>query len=325
MRTESSSPNRTAAGIIGAGRSHSHYTVTLSILNTADHHLIYGQILLVRTFKASTSTPEPPQSSTSYPYPISTSDRVYTGYLHAQQLFMANTFPFPFPFSLPRPLRSFSFHRRTYKLPNDLEEQPPSPPNETPYLPAVWFWRRKGVKGRLSTVSIIISLLLLLVTLSLATRIYILHPRHHDTLPLRLQPSNSPLPSTTHNPISPPPPPSSARWTPTILTTCTPGLTQPYYAPCIALRTPGAIKGEELIYPDFQLREPVYARSRREGDRKLWREFVKGIGERAGRCGGSEEGEEGKWYCYRGQHGQNIVRPHSIIISSHLSIHYTLY
>ena len=217
---------------------------------------------------------------------------------------MASTFPSKF--SLPRPWQSFSLRWQAYNSPNDLEEQPS---NETPYLLAWSRWR----KGRFSTVSIIIPLLLILATLSLATRIYILHPQHHDTLSLHPDSDDSTLPPhphhqpATHNNTSPLPP--STRWTPTILTTCTPGLTQRYYAPYIALRTPGAIKGEELIYPDFRLREPVYARSRREGDGKLWREFVKGIGERAGRCGGSEEGEEGVWYCYRGQHGQNIVRP----------------
>ncbi|KAI0084403.1 hypothetical protein BDY19DRAFT_898587 [Irpex rosettiformis] len=92
---------------------------------------------------------------------------------------------------------------------------------------------------------------------------------------------------------------ASTRWSPATITTCEP-TTQPYYAPCIAERTYGAIKGEELVYPDFQLREPIFAPSRLENDREEWRTFVEGIRERAARC--SDE-----WYCYRGQHGQNII------------------
>ena len=150
---------------------------------------------------------------------------------------MASTFPSKF--SLPRPWQPFSLRWQAYNSPNDLEEQPS---NETPYLLAWSRWR----KGRFSTVIIIIPLLLIPATLSLATRIYILHPKHHNVIPLHPNPDlqlQSSHPPTPHLP--------STRWSPTILTTCTPGLTQPYYAPCIALRTPGAIKGEELVYPDF--------------------------------------------------------------------------
>ncbi|VDC04716.1 unnamed protein product [Peniophora sp. CBMAI 1063] len=59
--------------------------------------------------------------------------------------------------------------------------------------------------------------------------------------------------------------------------------------------------GEELVYPDFRLRTPIFAPSRQRDDEQAWNALLNDIRERASRC--AEDG----WVCYRGQHGQNII------------------
>lgn len=176
----------------------------------------------------------------------------------------------------------------------DLEGQPRSLPTIAGFRSA---WQRKS---KFSMAIVLVILLALLTTLSLASRIFLLCPPHIASLPSR--PSSTPylLPQSGLQVSLPLSATTSTRWTPAVLTTCEP-TTQRYYAPCIAERTRGAVKGEELVYPDFQLREPIFAPSRLQNDRSQWHAFTEGIRERAARC--SDE-----WYCYRGQHGQNIVR-----------------
>ncbi|EIW58394.1 uncharacterized protein TRAVEDRAFT_58667 [Trametes versicolor FP-101664 SS1] len=93
---------------------------------------------------------------------------------------------------------------------------------------------------------------------------------------------------------------ASRQWAPASLNTCPPG-TPSYLAPCLAQRREGAVYGEELIYPDFRLHEPLFAPSRADGDRPEWRRKLDGIMERASFC------KDKRWVCYRGQTGQNVV------------------
>ncbi len=93
---------------------------------------------------------------------------------------------------------------------------------------------------------------------------------------------------------------ASRQWAPASLNTCPPG-TPPYLAPCLAQRREGAVYGEELIYPDFRLHEPLFAPSRADGDRSEWRSKLDGIMERAAFC------KDKRWVCYKGQTGQNVV------------------
>ncbi|KAI0649538.1 hypothetical protein C8Q79DRAFT_519183 [Trametes meyenii] len=92
----------------------------------------------------------------------------------------------------------------------------------------------------------------------------------------------------------------STRWAPVSISTCQPGM-HPYLAPCLAQRREGAIYGEELVYPDFRLRQPFFSRTRVENDTLEWWKLVDGIRERGSRCSDKE------WVCYRGQNGQNLV------------------
>lgn len=189
--------------------------------------------------------------------------------------------------SLPTPLRTFWLQRVQNGEPVDLEDQGQITTPSSHLL-----LRRKG---RIPVAVVVVGSLVLLTTLSLAFRVYLLGPKKVLVLdsPAALAAAiiTPDEPALLHG--------SSSRWAPTIITECTPH-TQHYYAPCIADRTYSAIRGQELIYPDFQLREPIFAQSRLEEDQRQWRTFVEGIRERAARC--SDE-----WYCYRGQHGQNIV------------------
>lgn len=102
----------------------------------------------------------------------------------------------------------------------------------------------------------------------------------------------------------------STRWSPVALSTCDSN-TPTYYAPCLAERVQGAVYGEELVYPDFRLREPVFASTREEENASTWRGLADGIKERGVAC------REAGWICYRGQHGQNVV---SVSLSRSLSI-----
>lgn len=51
---------------------------------------------------------------------------------------------------------------------------------------------------------------------------------------------------------------SSDPWTPLSLSNCTFG-TPSYYAPCVAEHLDGVLYAEELVYPDFEIREPYFA------------------------------------------------------------------
>lgn len=91
----------------------------------------------------------------------------------------------------------------------------------------------------------------------------------------------------------------STRWAPVSLTTCE-DETPSYYAPCLATRKAGAVLGEELIYPDFSLREPHWTGVRKDLDQERWRKIIDGIRERG-------YNKNNGWVAYRGQHGQNLV------------------
>ncbi|EJD46978.1 hypothetical protein AURDEDRAFT_164040 [Auricularia subglabra TFB-10046 SS5] len=92
----------------------------------------------------------------------------------------------------------------------------------------------------------------------------------------------------------------SASWAPLVLSECTPNM-QFHHAPCVAARDIKVAYGEELVYPDFRLREPVFAPSRAKDDRQAWHGLINGIRERAALC------QDDQWVCYRGQYGQNII------------------
>lgn len=134
--------------------------------------------------------------------------------------------------------------------------------------------------------------------------LYGLHAVVSRTLPIlhqhaAWQPTEDPLGQLLSLSIPSEPNPST-RWAPAVISRCDRN-TPSYYAPCVAKQTHNAVYGEELIYPDFGLREPVFAKTRPE-DGQAWRSLVDGIRDRAAWC--SHEG----WVCYRGQTGQNIVR-----------------
>ncbi|PWN52392.1 hypothetical protein IE53DRAFT_312161 [Violaceomyces palustris] len=98
-------------------------------------------------------------------------------------------------------------------------------------------------------------------------------------------------------------------WSPIRLTECIENVTQPYYAPCQAevvnQRFGGerVLYAEELIYPDFAIREPIYPK----GDsgtstRRRWKEIMS----REGR--GLARGVDGvDWWQYNGERGQNFL------------------
>ncbi|KAI0781890.1 hypothetical protein C8Q75DRAFT_728354 [Abortiporus biennis] len=125
---------------------------------------------------------------------------------------------------------------------------------------------------------------------SLETETRLQHQYHDDTL----------FPSALATSLTPRRNISSSRWSPVSISTCTPD-TAPYYAPCLAQRLKGAIYGEELLYPNFRLREPIFAPTRVEHDRQEWRKLIGGIRDRAHWC------KEDGWICYSGQSGQNII------------------
>lgn len=83
---------------------------------------------------------------------------------------------------------------------------------------------------------------------------------------------------------------------------CVPDVTPLHFAPCVAALQQGLTAfGEELLYPDFKLREPLWSGQRGSFDRERWLETVRGISERGVYT------KEGGWIAYRGQHGQNLV------------------
>lgn len=76
--------------------------------------------------------------------------------------------------------------------------------------------------------------------------------------------------------------------------------TPSWFAPCVARRTGvQSMYGEELLYPDFGLAIPVFAK---EDHRNLWLEAAKKVGRMQYEKRGQEE-----YMLYAGQHGQNYV------------------
>ncbi|KAJ7092309.1 hypothetical protein B0H15DRAFT_777465 [Mycena belliarum] len=91
---------------------------------------------------------------------------------------------------------------------------------------------------------------------------------------------------------------NESAWAPLSLSSCG-DATPAHYAPCLAQRLKNVVHAEELLYPDFELREPHFAR---EEHRRRWRAFVQSdpdFGDRAVFNKG--------WVKYRGQSGQNFV------------------
>ncbi|KAJ7135869.1 hypothetical protein C8R44DRAFT_662094 [Mycena epipterygia] len=84
-------------------------------------------------------------------------------------------------------------------------------------------------------------------------------------------------------------------WTPLSLSRCQFGMPT-HYAPCVARTLSNVAYAEELVYPDFEIREPYFAK---EEHRERWRKASSEITER----GVLDSG----WMAYRGQSGQNFV------------------
>ncbi|EJD38873.1 hypothetical protein AURDEDRAFT_91769 [Auricularia subglabra TFB-10046 SS5] len=92
----------------------------------------------------------------------------------------------------------------------------------------------------------------------------------------------------------------SSRWAPMVLSSCTPNM-HPYHAPCMAATHPKVAYGEELVYPDFRIREPVFAPLRFASDRPEWQALLNKVRDRTALC------PDDQWACYRGISGQNII------------------
>ncbi|CAK9781135.1 unnamed protein product [Cutaneotrichosporon oleaginosum] len=131
------------------------------------------------------------------------------------------------------------------------------------------------------------------------------------------------LPSPTLPPSPPPPPPRfafnpppdpryasafeedtlahaslpSSVFAPMVVRDCT-HLTPAWFAPCVALRAPFSDQtyGEELVYPDFGLPVPLFAK---EEHAERWQEGLRSIADRAIYRDG--------YVVYKSQHGQNFV------------------
>ncbi|KAJ6473971.1 hypothetical protein C8R47DRAFT_1076414 [Mycena vitilis] len=89
--------------------------------------------------------------------------------------------------------------------------------------------------------------------------------------------------------------PHPSPWIPLSLSTCSFGMPS-YYAPCVAKTLANVEYAEELIYPDFAIREPYFAH---EEQRKTWRSFVQSDLDRGSLGSG--------WLTYKGQSGQNFI------------------
>ncbi|KAJ7104557.1 hypothetical protein C8R43DRAFT_906944 [Mycena crocata] len=94
---------------------------------------------------------------------------------------------------------------------------------------------------------------------------------------------------------------SSRTWIPLSLSVCTFSMPS-YYAPCLADTLSNVVYAEELVYPDFDIREPYFAR---EDHRQIWRRFAESDPEFRDR-GSPNKG----WVNYKGQSGQNFVFHH---------------
>ncbi|KAJ6584386.1 hypothetical protein B0H19DRAFT_1206321 [Mycena capillaripes] len=86
-------------------------------------------------------------------------------------------------------------------------------------------------------------------------------------------------------------------WTPLSLSVCSFGMPT-YYGPCVAQTLANVEYAEELLYPDFELREPYFAQ---EEHRQRWRSYTQSDPEFKDR-GALYSG----WMRYKGQSGQNF-------------------
>ncbi|CAK5274613.1 unnamed protein product [Mycena citricolor] len=94
--------------------------------------------------------------------------------------------------------------------------------------------------------------------------------------------------------------PDVARWAPLSLSACLPGMAN-VSAPCYAqVSLPHAVYAEELLYPDFQIREPWFAQ---EVHRDRWLAALEKDAEFRQRAAFELDG----WVSYRGQVGQNFI------------------
>jgi hypothetical protein len=86
-------------------------------------------------------------------------------------------------------------------------------------------------------------------------------------------------------------------WMPLSLSTCLFGMPA-YYAPCAAQKLQNVEYAEELVYPDFEIREPYFAQ---EEHRTKWRTFTQT----------AEDFDRASlhlgWMQYKGQSGQNLI------------------
>ncbi|KAJ6608290.1 hypothetical protein B0H10DRAFT_2068320 [Mycena sp. CBHHK59/15] len=111
------------------------------------------------------------------------------------------------------------------------------------------------------------------------------------------KPQNSTPPFSEYLRLSTPDPSAGLAnpWTPLSLSRCDFGMPA-YYAPCVARTLGNVVYAEELLYPDFEIREPYFAR---EEHRERWRDAVSAIKDRGVLNSG--------WVQYKGQSGQNFV------------------
>ncbi|KAJ6590699.1 hypothetical protein DFH09DRAFT_1026851 [Mycena vulgaris] len=106
---------------------------------------------------------------------------------------------------------------------------------------------------------------------------------------------NSTTPFSEYLRLSTPAQGFSTHWTPLSLSRCDFGM-PPHYAPCIAQTLNNVAYAEELLYPDFEIREPYFAK---EEHRERWQRASLDVKER----GVLDSG----WMGYKGQTGQNFV------------------
>ncbi|KAJ7065062.1 hypothetical protein C8F01DRAFT_1021907 [Mycena amicta] len=91
---------------------------------------------------------------------------------------------------------------------------------------------------------------------------------------------------------------ASYPWTPLSLSSCLFGMPK-HYAPCFAQQLDNVVYAEELLYPDFELRQPYFPTIHQ---RDLWRKFTQTNLEFQDRAS-----LHGEWVSYKGQSGQNFV------------------
>ncbi|KAF7365625.1 hypothetical protein MVEN_00436100 [Mycena venus] len=115
----------------------------------------------------------------------------------------------------------------------------------------------------------------------------------HSLRPSRPNPLNPPHFSDALRPSTP----HSDPWMPLSLSACSFGMPA-HYAPCAAQKLKNVEYAEELLYPDFAIREPYFAQ---EEHRQKWRTFTQTADDfdRASLHLG--------WMQYKGQTGQNFV------------------